>query len=77
MVVGGSTSILQHHGIALIVGIGVAYGIYVVQRYRESHEATFYSKSTGRAVVLSALTSMFAFPAYSLARIAAFAVWGW
>ena len=45
----------------LIVGIGVAYGIYVVQRYRESHEATFYSKSTGRAVVLSALTSTFAF----------------
>jgi predicted RND superfamily exporter protein len=45
----------------LIVGIGVAYGIYVVQRYRESHEATFYSKSTGRAVVLSAMTAMFAF----------------
>jgi len=45
----------------LIVGIGVAYGIYVVQRYREGHEATFYSKSTGRAVILSALTAMFAF----------------
>jgi len=45
----------------LIVGIGVAYGIYVVQRYRESHEATFYSKSTGRAVILSAMTAMFAF----------------
>ena len=45
----------------LIVGIGVAYGIYVVQRYRETHEATFYSKSTGRAVVLSALTTTFAF----------------
>ena len=45
----------------LIVGIGVAYGIYVVQRYRESHEATFYSKSTGRAVILSAMTTMFAF----------------
>lgn len=45
----------------LIVGIGVAYGIYVVQRYRESHEATFYSKSTGRAVILSALTTMIAF----------------
>lgn len=45
----------------LIVGIGVAYGIYVVQRYRESHEPTFYSKSTGRAVVLSAMTAMFAF----------------
>jgi hypothetical protein len=45
----------------LIVGIGVAYGIYVVQRYRESHEATFYSKSTGRAVILSSMTTMFAF----------------
>ena len=45
----------------LIVGIGVAYGIYVVQRYRETHEATFYSKSTGRAVVLSALVTTFAF----------------
>jgi uncharacterized protein len=45
----------------LMVGIGVAYGIYVVQRFREDGEATFYSKSTGRAVVLSALTAMIAF----------------
>jgi hopanoid biosynthesis associated RND transporter like protein HpnN len=45
----------------LMVGIGVAYGIYVVQRFREDGEATFYSKSTGRAVVLSALTTIVAF----------------
>lgn len=45
----------------LMVGIGVAYGIYVVQRYREDGEAGFYGKSTGRAVVLSALTAMIAF----------------
>jgi uncharacterized protein len=45
----------------LLVGIGVAYGIYVVQRYREDGEATFYGKSTGRAVVLSALTAIVAF----------------
>ncbi len=45
----------------LLVGIGVAYGIYIVQRYREHGEATFYSKSTGRAVILSALTTMVAF----------------
>ena len=45
----------------LIVGIGVAYGIYVVQRYRECQEATFYGKSTGRAVILSALTTTMAF----------------
>jgi hopanoid biosynthesis associated RND transporter like protein HpnN len=45
----------------LMVGIGVAYGIYVVQRYREDGEATFYGKSTGRAVILSALTTIMAF----------------
>jgi hopanoid biosynthesis associated RND transporter like protein HpnN len=45
----------------LLVGIGVAYGIYVVQRYREDGEASFYGKSTGRAVVLSALTAIVAF----------------
>jgi predicted RND superfamily exporter protein len=45
----------------LMVGIGVAYGIYVVQRYREDHSAELYRKSTGRAVVLSALTTIVAF----------------
>jgi hopanoid biosynthesis associated RND transporter like protein HpnN len=45
----------------LMVGIGVAYGIYVVQRYREDGQATFYGKSTGRAVILSALTTIVAF----------------
>ena len=45
----------------LLVGIGVAYGIYIVQRYRETHDAEFYRRSTGRAVVLSALTTIVAF----------------
>lgn len=45
----------------LMVGIGVAYGIYVVQRFREDHNAALYCKSTGRAVVLSALTTIVAF----------------
>jgi hopanoid biosynthesis associated RND transporter like protein HpnN len=45
----------------LMVGIGVAYGVYFVQRYREDGEATFYGKSTGRAVMLSALTALIAF----------------
>jgi len=45
----------------LMVGIGVAYGIYIVQRFREDGEATFFGKSTGRAVMLSALTSVIAF----------------
>ncbi|MEI8064753.1 MAG: MMPL family transporter, partial [Verrucomicrobiota bacterium] len=45
----------------LMVGIGVAYGVYIIQRYREDGEASFYGKSTGRAVMLSALTSVIAF----------------
>jgi hypothetical protein len=45
----------------LIIGIGVAYGIYVVQRYREDGETILYAKSTGRAVVLSGLTTLVAF----------------
>lgn len=45
----------------LMVGIGVAYGVYFVQRYREDGEATFYGKSTGRAVILSAVTAIIAF----------------
>ena len=44
-----------------MVGIGVAYGVYIIQRYREDGEATFFGKSTGRAVMLSALTSVIAF----------------
>jgi hypothetical protein len=45
----------------LIVGIGVAYGVYVVQRYREDGGTDFYGKSTGRAVLLSALTTIVGF----------------
>jgi hypothetical protein len=51
----------------LMVGIGVAYGIYVVQRFRREGEAAFYGKSTGRAVLLSALTTIAAFVCLSFA----------
>jgi hopanoid biosynthesis associated RND transporter like protein HpnN len=50
----------------LLVGIGIAYGIYVVQRYTEDHDAEFYRKSTGRAVLLSALTTIVAFGSLTL-----------
>jgi predicted RND superfamily exporter protein len=45
----------------LLVGIGVAYGIYIVKRCRQDGEPMFYEKSTGRAVVLTALAAMAAF----------------
>jgi uncharacterized protein len=52
----------------LMVGIGVAYGIYIVQRYRQEGEATFYGKSTGRAVILSALTTIAGFASLILGQ---------
>ena len=45
----------------LLVGIGVAYGIYIVQRYREDRCAEFCCKSTGRAVGVNALVTIIAF----------------
>jgi hopanoid biosynthesis associated RND transporter like protein HpnN len=41
----------------VILGIGVAFGVYVVNRFREEKEPTIFSNSTGKSVLLSALTS--------------------
>ncbi len=45
----------------LIIGIGVAYGVYAVDRYRESSSPALFSTSTGKAILLSALTTIFGF----------------
>lgn len=45
----------------VILGIGVAFGVYVVNRYREERQVSIFSNSTGRAVLLSALTSIAGF----------------
>lgn len=45
----------------VIIGIGVAFGVYVVSRYREEGQASVFSTSTGKAVLLSALTSIAGF----------------
>jgi len=47
----------------LVVGIGVAYGIYIVDRHKQEGKVSVFSSSTGKAVLLSALASMFAFGA--------------
>lgn len=47
----------------VILGIGVAFGVYVVNRYREKGEASIFSTSTGKSVLLSALTSISGFTA--------------
>jgi len=45
----------------IILGIGVAFGVYVMNRYREQRQASIFSTSTGRSVLLSALTSIAGF----------------
>ncbi|MFQ5671916.1 MAG: MMPL family transporter [Nitrospinales bacterium] len=47
----------------LIIGIGVVAGVHIIHRYREeaNKEICVLSKSTGRAVVVSSLTTMIGF----------------
>ena len=45
----------------MILGIGVAFGVYVVARYREEGKVRIFESSTGKAVVLSACTTLFGF----------------
>jgi predicted RND superfamily exporter protein len=45
----------------MIHGIGVAYGVYVMDRYREERKIRIFESSTGKAVILSALTTLFGF----------------
>lgn len=45
----------------IILGIGVAFGVYVVNRYREEQHPSIFSTSTGRSVLLSALTTIAGF----------------
>lgn len=52
----------------LIVGIGVANGIYVVRRFQEEGSADMFTVSTGRAILLSNLTSMIGFASLTIAK---------
>ena len=45
----------------LVIGIGVAFGVYVVDRHREEGRVKLLGSSTGKAVLLSALTTIFGF----------------
>lgn len=45
----------------LIIGIDVAFGVYIVDRYREDGKFSIFSGSTGKAIIMSSLTSLFGF----------------
>lgn len=52
----------------LVVGIGVTNGIHVLNRFAEEHNASIFSRSTGKAVLLSALTTTAGFGSLLLAK---------
>jgi len=45
----------------LVIGIGVAFGVYVTDRHREIGRVALFSSSTGKAILLSALTTIIGF----------------
>lgn len=45
----------------LVIGIGVAFGVYVVDRHREDGGVKLFSSSTGKAILLSAMTTIIGF----------------
>ncbi len=51
----------------LVVGIGVTNGIHVLNRFAEERSPTIFGRSTGKAVLLSALTTVAGFGSLMLA----------
>ncbi len=45
----------------LVIGIGVAFGVYVVDRHREEGQVRLFGSSTGKAIMLSAATTITGF----------------
>ena len=43
----------------LIIGIDVAFGVYIIDRYREDGKLSIFAGSTGKAIIMSSLTSLF------------------
>lgn len=52
----------------LMIGIGVAFGIYVVDRYQETGKVDLFSNSTGKSILLSGMTTMIGFGALMISR---------
>ena len=51
----------------LVVGIGVTNGIHILNRYKEEQNPSLLSKSTGKGVLVSGLTTMAGFGSLTLA----------
>jgi predicted RND superfamily exporter protein len=54
--------------LTLVIGIGVTNGIHILTRFREEKHPSMLAKSTGKAVLVSALTTMAGFGSLMLAK---------
>jgi len=52
----------------LVIGIGVTNGIHILNRFAEEADARIFTKSTGKAVLVSGLTTIAGFGSLILAR---------
>lgn len=52
----------------LIIGIDVAYGVYIVERFREDGRFQLFETSTGKAIVMTGLTAFFGFVSLLVSR---------
>jgi hopanoid biosynthesis associated RND transporter like protein HpnN len=52
----------------LVVGIGVTNGIHILNRFAEEHNPSILSRSTGKAVIVSALTTIVGFGSLVIAK---------
>ena len=60
---GMQLTIVNVMGLPMIIGIGIDYGVHVVHRWRTegNNKVNHIFASTGKAIFLSALTTMLAF----------------
>lgn len=61
----------------LVVGIGVTNGIHILNRYAEEQSPSILAKSTGKAVIVSALTTIAGFGSLTLADHEGIKSLGW
>ena len=52
----------------LVIGIGVTNGIHILNRFAEEQTPSLFSRSTGKAVLVSGLTSIAGFGSLALAQ---------
>jgi predicted RND superfamily exporter protein len=52
----------------LVIGVGVTNGIHILNRFAEEHSPSILARSTGKAVLLSALTTVAGFGSLILAK---------